>query len=261
MAARQGATDAQIADALRKGLSFLSHLTGPDSGYLEDRLAVRQSDQKWDTGKEVIRQKKKTCTTFSSVQEAETPPSLLAADALDLLQFLNNLTVYPVEAWSRTWAADRTMMLRMTSKQVREAVDKLCPPTHVKLGASFLHNAVNFTSAWYYTFDATQRSALKRERMQHILTQLDSWEDMISPRHNITKLDLNHCDMRDHEAGFLVAVHNEIGAEGADILNELGLGDRRNWEVKGEKFEGEIYKDREQHLYLRVCLECVSYLW
>ena len=50
-------------------------------------------------------------------------------------------------------------MLRITSKKVRDAVDKLCPPTHVKLCATFLHNAVNFTSAFYYTVDATQKSA------------------------------------------------------------------------------------------------------
>ena len=127
-------------------------------------------------------------------------------------------------------------MLRITSKKVRDAVDKLCPPTHVKLCATFLHNAVNFTSAFYYTVDATQRSALKRERVRHIITQLDSWEKMIS--HDITKINLNHCDMSDHEAWFLVEVHNEIGAEGADFLNELGLGHRKNWEFYGEKFEG-----------------------
>ena len=120
----QWATDAQIAEVLRNGLG-LPHLTEPD--HLEDRLAGRQSDKKcqWDEGKEG--QKKKTRTT--SVQAAETPPALLAADAFDLLQFLNKLLGFPSEDWNRTWAADRTMMLRMTSKKVREAVDKLCLPT------------------------------------------------------------------------------------------------------------------------------------
>ena len=75
MAARQGGTDAHIADALRNGLG-LPHLTDP--AY----LAGRQSLKKWGKGKEATRQQKKTCT---SVQASETPPSLLATDALDFL--------------------------------------------------------------------------------------------------------------------------------------------------------------------------------
>ena len=56
----------------------------------------------------------------TSVQAAETPSALLAADACDLLQFLNKLLVFPAEDWNKTWAADRTMMLRTTSKKAEE---------------------------------------------------------------------------------------------------------------------------------------------
>ena len=34
----------------------------------------------------------------------------------------------------------------------------------------------------------------------------------------MTKLDLNNCVMSDHETGWLEAVHNEIGEEGAEML-------------------------------------------
>jgi len=263
MAAGQGATDAQIANALR---NLRPHLTHPDSLEASDGLAGRQSDKKWDNGKEAARQQKKTCT---SVQAAETPPSLHAADAFDLLQFLNKLIVFPAEDWSRTWASDRTLMLRMTSKKVREAMDKLCLPTTVKLNSTFLHNVVNFTSATkrsaYKSLSrptlqalakergfkanaenadlvktlqnshkcACKTFALKRERMQHILTQLNSWENLIS-RCRITKLDLSHCGLSDHEAGWLAAVHNEIGAEAAAMLRGE-LTSLREWEMRNDE--------------------------
>jgi len=178
-----------------------------------------------------------------SVQAAETPPSLLAADTFDLLQFLNKLLVFPADDWSRTWAADRTMMLRMTSKKVRDAMDKLCLPTTVKMSATFLHNLVNFASAKSRTTPLlkSQKSvcktiALKRKRMQHIFTQLDSWKKMISHRGcHITKLDLNNCGMSDHKAGWLAAVHNEMGAAGAEILRRE-LTSFRDWQDQNEGY-------------------------
>jgi hypothetical protein len=54
------------------------------------------------------------------------PPSSLGADSLT-----SALETLPTDDWNRTWAADRTMMLRMTSKRVKNAVDNLCPPTIV----------------------------------------------------------------------------------------------------------------------------------
>jgi hypothetical protein len=197
-------------------------------------------------GKEADGQQKKTCTT---VQAADTPPSLLAADTFDLLQFLNKLLVFPVDDWSRTWAADRTMMLRMTSKKVRDAMDKLCLPTTVKMRKNFLHNLVNFAAkrSAYESLSRTtpllksQKSvcktiALKRKRMQHIFTQLDSWKKMISHRGcHITKLDLNNCGMSDHKAGWLAAVHNEMGAAGAEILRRE-LTSFRDWQDQNEGY-------------------------
>jgi len=56
------------------------------------------------------------------------PQSSLGADS-----FAAALETIPADDWGRTWAADRTMMLRMTSKRVKNAVDKLCPPAIVVL--------------------------------------------------------------------------------------------------------------------------------
>lgn len=47
--------------------------------------------------------------------------------------FETALQIVPAEDWYRTWPAERTIMLRMTSKRVREAVDKMRPPAVVCL--------------------------------------------------------------------------------------------------------------------------------
>ena len=76
-------------------------------------------------------------------------------------------------------------MLRMTSKTVNNAVDKLRPPTIVMLSRSFLDNVV----------------CCKRERLLHILTEVEK----IMSRYHITRLDLETCDMCGQE-GSLVRV-------------------------------------------------------
>jgi hypothetical protein len=98
-----------------------------------------------------------------------THASSLAADA-----FAAALTAIPAEDWDRTWAADRTIMLRMTSKRVKEAVSKLRPPAVVKVSKAFREDARNGTAA---------------ERLQHILGQLEK----LSSKCRITGLDLSSC--------------------------------------------------------------------
>jgi len=53
------------------------------------------------------------------------------------LSFVAVLKAVPAEDWCRTWPAERTIMLRMTSKCVREAVDKMRPPAVVCLCEKF----------------------------------------------------------------------------------------------------------------------------
>ena len=114
MAVREGATDAQIAHALRQGLP---HLTDPASP--QDRRAGKEPDTS-EEGKQPAAQTKRTRTTS---QAPTTQPALLAAD-----YFAAALGALPPDDWSRTWAAGRTIMLRSTSNRVREVVDKMRLP-------------------------------------------------------------------------------------------------------------------------------------
>jgi hypothetical protein len=117
--------------------------------------AVMWAGGKGDTekGKQPAAQKKRTRTTS---QAPTTQPALLTADA-----FAAALGSIPAEDWSRTWAAgrttSRTIMLRRTSKRVKEVVDKMRLPVVVRLSRSF----------WYDT-----RSGTAAEKLQFVLRQL-----------------------------------------------------------------------------------------
>ena len=47
--------------------------------------------------------------------------------------FAAALTAIPAKDWCRTWPADRTIMIRRTSKRVKETVDKMELPVVVRL--------------------------------------------------------------------------------------------------------------------------------
>jgi len=53
------------------------------------------------------------------------------------------LGAIPAEDWCRTWAAGRTIMLRKTSKRVKEVVDKMRLPAVVRLSRSSWDDARN----------------------------------------------------------------------------------------------------------------------
>ena len=151
-----------------------------------------------------------TTTEQLSELDKETPSlarTILAPDA-----FAAALAAVPAEDWSRTWAANRTIMLRMTSKTVKEVVDKMRPPSVVRLSRSFWNDTRNGTAA---------------ERLQFVLrhtTALTAWCC-------ITTLALPHCAMKEQDAGRLAGVlvqcpalahlnlgFNGIGAAGAGSL-------------------------------------------
>jgi len=54
--------------------------------------------------------------------------------------FVNILEILPREDLCRTWPADRTIMLRMTSKRVNDAIDKIKPPTIISFNHSWWNN-------------------------------------------------------------------------------------------------------------------------
>jgi hypothetical protein len=77
---------------------------------------------------------------------------VLVADA-----FAAALDTVPAEDWCRTWVAGRTIMLRCTSKNVKEVVDKIRLPDVVRLSRSFWDDTRNDTTD---------------EKMQFVMTQI-----------------------------------------------------------------------------------------
>lgn len=163
MAVREGGTDAQIADALRQGLP---HLTDPAS--LKDRRAGIEPEGTGtsEKGKQPHSHKKSTRTTS---QAPTTQRALLAADG-----FVATLGALPPDDCSRTWAAGRTIMLRRTSKRVKEVVDKMRLPAVVRLSRSFWDDARNGT---------------EKEKCRFVLRQLTGMSALC----RITTLELRSC--------------------------------------------------------------------
>jgi hypothetical protein len=70
------------------------------------------------------------------IKKIEKCHRLLADDTFDA-----GLEVIPSEDWCRTWSADRTIMLRRTSKRVNAVVDKMRLPVVVHLSESFWYDS------------------------------------------------------------------------------------------------------------------------
>jgi hypothetical protein len=90
-----------------------------------------------EKGKQTAAQKKRTRTTS---QAPTTQPASLAADL-----FVAALAAIPPDDWGRTWAEGRTIMLRRTSKRVKEVVDKMRLPAVVRLSWRFWDQYSNDT--------------------------------------------------------------------------------------------------------------------
>jgi len=104
-----------------------------------------------------------------------TDPQFVAAP---YPQFVIVLEAVPVEDWCRTWPAERTIMLRMTSKRVKEVVDKMRPPAVVRLCRKYWDD-----------FNSIQKLKLKPEKilMRQLLSLVDNCK--------ITTLSLEHCNI------------------------------------------------------------------
>jgi hypothetical protein len=88
------------------------------------------------------------------------------------------LSAVPVDDWYRTWPADRTIMLSMTSKRFKELLKKMRFPVDVCSNMSFWNNNRNGNS----TADKKQQFIMRQ------LIQLgNKW--------NITSLELPNCDL------------------------------------------------------------------
>ena len=149
---------------------------------LKEMSAAKQAGGKGqtETGKQPAEQMKRTRTTKQATQ---TQPALLAADA----PFAAALGAVPAEDWCRTWAAGRTIMLRRTSKRVKEAVDKMRLPAVVRLSRSFWYDARNGTT---------------EAKLEFVLRQLAA----MTARCFITTLELPRCEMKGQDAEILAGV-------------------------------------------------------
>jgi hypothetical protein len=133
---------------------------------------------------------------------------LLAVDS-----FAAALGTLPPDDWRRTWAAGRTIMLRRTSKRVKELVDKMRLPAVVRLSRCFWVDARNGTD---------------KEKRQFVLRQLTGMSALCL----ITTLKLRRCAFTGQHAEWLAGgvlaqcsalVHldlseNQLGPDGAESL-------------------------------------------
>jgi hypothetical protein len=193
MAVMQGATDAQIADALRQGLP---HLTDPAS--FQDNRAGKEPEGAGTTeeGKQPDAQKMSTLTIS---QAPTTRPALLAADS-----FAAALGALPPDDWSRTWAACRTIMLRRTSKRVKEVLDKMRLQALIRLSRSFWGDARNGTA---------------KEKRHLVFSQLTA----VTGRCRITTLELRNCAITSLHAEWLAVLAQCTALAHLDLCsNEMG---------------------------------------
>ena len=161
-------------DALWQGLP---HLTHPAS--LQGAGKKPEGAGTTDKGKQPAAQKQRTRTTSQATQPQQP---LLAADA-----FVVALEAVPAEDWCRTWVAGRTIMLRKTSKRVKEVVDKMRLPAVIRLSRSFWDDA---------------RNGIAAEKLQFVFRQLTLMTGWCC----ISRLELPRCEMKGQDAEILAAV-------------------------------------------------------
>ena len=149
---------------------------------LKEMSATKEAGGKGETekGKQHAAQKKRVCTMPRPAIQKQ--PLLLAADA-----FVAALGAVPAEDWCRTWAAGRTIMLRRTSKRVKEVVDKMRLPAVVRLSRSFWDDARNGTG---------------EAKLEFVLRQLAAMTAWCQ----ITALELPKCAMKGQDAERLAGV-------------------------------------------------------
>ena len=238
MAASQGATDAQIAHALRQGLP---HFTDP--GSLQDQSFGKQPQGIGIHAEDRQTQGFLLAADAALPEDRQTQGFLLAADAAlpaclpaiptsriaaaghnhkharttrpatqtQQCLLAASLEAIPAEDWVRTWPAGRTIMLRSTSKGVKDVVDKMRLPAVVRLTRGF----------WNETGSTADQKLEIAMRQLLFMTGIC----------RITTLELPMCRMKEQHAQKLAGVliqcrelvhldlqHNHIHTAGAGWL-------------------------------------------
>jgi hypothetical protein len=171
----------------------------------------------------MIRCKKRDAKSGAKQKHTSTEAKAVPEDFLLVDIFATCLTIIPADDWCRTWAADRTIMLRITSKRFKELVDKMRPPVAVRWRMSFLEDERNGTAA---------------EKLRLIFRQLAAF----SARSRITTLELCYhgaftypCRIKGQDAERLAGVLAQCPA-----LAHLNLGENQLRTGGAENLAGEL---------------------
>ncbi len=100
---------------------------------------------------------------------------------------------------NNTWVTDRTIMMRMTSKRVKETVDNVRPSAVVHLGRSFWDDSVEESVDEVKPVTRTGTTAEKLHFVMRQLTVLTVWC-------HITTLELHSCAMKEQDEEILPGV-------------------------------------------------------
>jgi hypothetical protein len=107
--------------------------------------------------------------------------------------FVEALETVPAEDWSRSWPADRTIMLSKTSKKIRDIINNMRLPVDVRWSWTFWNDSRNGTVS-----EGNSRACLyktgstTKEKHEFIMMRL---KRMVS-LYNITTLVLKCCDIQ-----------------------------------------------------------------
>ena len=150
--------------------------------------------------------------TRTTKHDTQTQPLLLAADAFAAAPaaepewcklwepFLQNTNEQGI------WPADRTIMLRRTSKRVKEVVDKMRLPAVVRLSRSFWDDARNGTD---------------KAKLEFVLRQLAAMTCWC----RITTLELTRCEMKRQDTERLAGLLAQCPAlTHLDLSGNYGFG-------------------------------------
>jgi hypothetical protein len=231
VAAEAASSAAAVASEAGRGMQSAWDWDGGEWGKTEP---LRKTE---GLGQQTPALEKKATTTPRSRAAMPQHQFSPAADA-----FAAALEAVPADDWGRTWASDRTLMLRGTSKRFKDAVDKLRPPTIVKSNTCQVGFVVEASGKKMGPGKCVYSGQLPTDTVK-FLTQLEKMTsrcriatlDLATFRQDAIKQlmprEMAGCGMRCQDAGVLVGVlaqcpmlselrlgGNIMGAEGAGML-------------------------------------------
>lgn len=112
--------------------------------------------------------------------------------------FTEVLTTVPVEDWYRNWPADRTIMLSMTSNEIRNIINKMNIPAIVH---------------WKWKFWSDPHNGSTKVKLEFIMKQLMT----TSYLYKITTLVLRRCDIQINIEEFIKVIKKCLMLEKLDL--------------------------------------------